>query len=292
MEIIEEWWGDHVVIKYEQDNDDFIKFDKIQSFDGIHVEITQKINGTNAQIFIYEDENGDKQLKCGSRERWLSPGKSTDNFGFCEFVYARRDEFIDKLGLGRHYGEWAGPGIQLGEGLSEKQLFLFDWKKFKNLEMDRVSIVPILFSDVTHSPIARMFSSFDYLRNNGSFLSPGFMNVEGIVIKIGKQFFKKVFNPEETKWTGIKKEKITIEYPDISHLLQPIRLNKILFRDSALIEQYPQSLNLISIRYFEDLMEENQIQFKDEDDLKLQKKALGRELYSFIKSEFMEMGNV
>src|SRR5882762_5274769 len=111
---------------------EFKSFGKIPRIDNIKISITQKIHGTNAQILIVE-ENGEKLLIPGSRTRWLSLGD--DNYGFAKFCHDNKEEIIEKLGVGRHYGEWAGPGINAGEGLKEKTLFLFNWHHFKDKEL-------------------------------------------------------------------------------------------------------------------------------------------------------------
>jgi len=81
--------------------------------------ISEKIDGTNAQILITPD--GD--LFTGSRTRWITP--ADDNHGFARWAEGNRDELL-KLGPGRHFGEWWGQGIQRGYGLKEKRLSLFN----------------------------------------------------------------------------------------------------------------------------------------------------------------------
>ena len=63
--------------------------------------VTEKIDGTNAQVFITDD--GD--VMAGSRTRWIYPGD--DNFGFAAWVQEHRDELLT-LGPGQHFGEWWG----------------------------------------------------------------------------------------------------------------------------------------------------------------------------------------
>src|SRR5687768_207065 len=84
----------------------FQPFPKIARFSR-EIVITEKIDGTNAQVFI--DESGN--VIAGSRSRWITP--QDDNFGFAKWVAENR---IDLLGLGpgRHYGEWWGLGVQRG----------------------------------------------------------------------------------------------------------------------------------------------------------------------------------
>lgn len=102
--------------------------------------ITEKIDGTNAQILI---EGG--QIVCiGSRKREIFPEgsvvnldvkqcceteylKGTDNAGFASWVRENEEGLTEFLGDGRHFGEWAGPGIQGNPlDLSRKLFFLFN----------------------------------------------------------------------------------------------------------------------------------------------------------------------
>src|SRR5271157_704064 len=113
------------------ENPEFKSFSKIERIGKLYMSITQKIHGTNAQIYI--DHNHDcscefphdikSMVLAGSRTRWLEP--CDDNFGFAWWVQANRDELIAKLGEGRHYGEWCGKGINSGEGLQDKKFLLF-----------------------------------------------------------------------------------------------------------------------------------------------------------------------
>src|SRR5262245_3083508 len=84
---------------------EFQKFPKMGRLDQVYMTITQKIHGTNAQIVIKDGE-----IRTGCRTRYLDASKDNDNFGFDAFVQENKQEFIDKLGNGRFYGEWAGPG--------------------------------------------------------------------------------------------------------------------------------------------------------------------------------------
>lgn len=61
--------------------------------------ITEKIDGTNAQICILEDN----RIIAGSRTRWITP--EDDNFGFARWVKEHEDE-LRLLGPGSHFGEW------------------------------------------------------------------------------------------------------------------------------------------------------------------------------------------
>lgn len=59
--------------------------------------ITEKIDGTNAQLLI--TEAGD--LLVGSRTKWITP--QDDNAGFARWVEENKENIL-KLGVGRHFG--------------------------------------------------------------------------------------------------------------------------------------------------------------------------------------------
>lgn len=258
---------------------DFKSFGKIENIGRLWMSITQKIHGTNAQIYIYPTENG-LELKAGSRTRWLTA--EDDNFGFANYVYSKKDEIINILGEGRHFGEWAGPGINSGEGLKEKIFCLFNWKRWARKPLPAQMItVPVLYTGAyDHLKIQEIMED---LKNNGSKLSQGFMKPEGIVVQIGDNLYKKVFEQEDSPWQEPKERKI-YEKKDVSHLLQPIRLEKLLSRDEKYLRNYPASLRDICSDYFQDLKDEGYIS-GDEDEVNAIKKSLGSQLFSFVKEK-------
>lgn len=271
---------------------EFKAYKKIPRQANMQMTITQKIHGTNAQIYVFEDEAGKFDLRCGSRNRWLFP--DDDNFGFATFVHKHKDEFIEKLGLGTHYGEWAGPGINSGEGLKEKTFVLFEWYKFPEeapLPPNTV-LVPVLYQGkLDTNKIDEVMAE---LKANGSKLAPGFMGVEGVVVDFGNgQKMKNVFLDEETEWrkgSGIKNKgqnkKPQIDY---SHLCQPVRLEKLLSKDQRLLTGYPETLPDIVKQYVGDLIDEGQIA-GDEDQVKAIKKGATGQIFKFIKEFATEKG--
>lgn len=264
---------------------EFISFKKIPHASAVSITITQKMHGTNAQIYIYQDYiSGEINVQAGSRSRWISI--YDDNYGFAKFVNDNKNALIDKLGFGRHYGEWCGRGINSGEGLVEKTLFLFNWRRFKDIELpQRVRIIPVIYASASFDIDLQIMAAMNLLKEHGSLASPGFMNVEGIVIDINGNLIKQVFSQEDVKWKGVKSiSKAEYLYPDIDHLLQPIRLQKLLSRDEAYIREYPVSLPLIVKDYIADLIAENCITGTDED-IKAIKKALGKKVFHFVKAE-------
>jgi hypothetical protein len=128
----------------------------------------------------------------GSRTKWITPGKQTDNHGFAAWVKDNAEELF-KLGPGQHFGEWWGGKIQRGYGLKEKRFSLFNTGRWA--ERDRAGapllegqheapacchVVPVLYSGPFSEQMIR--SSLNDLQIRGSRAVSGFMNPEGIVI--------------------------------------------------------------------------------------------------------------
>lgn len=152
--------------------------------------ITEKIDGTNAQVFI--GENG--EFLTGSRTRWITP--EDDNFGFSRWAHANKDELM-KLGPGRHFGEWWGQGIQRGYGLTEKRFSLFNTSRWRDERPACCHVVPVLFDGIWDGTEPWMVLS--NLRTGGSVAAPGFMKPEGIVVfhVAGNVGFKKTLEKDE-----------------------------------------------------------------------------------------------
>jgi hypothetical protein len=174
---------------------EFREFPKMARYSR-EVIVTEKIDGTNAQIFISEEG----EFKVGSRTRWITPDE--DNHGFARWAYDHEEE-LRSLGTGRHFGEWWGSGIQRGYNLlkGEKRFSLFNVSRWGVDRPACCGVVPILweglFDDLDVSAI------MTELTVNGSRASPGFMRPEGIVIFHTKanMGFKKTFEKDETgKW--------------------------------------------------------------------------------------------
>jgi hypothetical protein len=261
---------------------EFKSFEKITNIRELNMTITQKIHGSNAQIHIYEEE-GELKVKAGSRNRWVSP--EDDNFGFARFVEDNKQEITEKLGIGTHYGEWAGPGINSGEGLKEKTLILFNHGRYDESNLPpRMKTVPILYTGTVDNMAIQL--TFDMLKKHGSYLVEGFMRPEGIVVNISGKKFKKVFDAEETGWTKPEKSNKGLnkkEVVDYSYLCQPIRLQKLLSKDERYIREFPSTLGLIVKDYVNDLEEEGQIQ-GDKDRMAAIRKAATGQVFKFIKT--------
>jgi hypothetical protein len=140
--------------------------------------ITEKIDGTNAGVFIAEDG---LTVHASSRTRWITP--EDDNFGFAAWVKEHAGELLT-LGPGMHFGEWWGAGIQRRYGLDHKRFSLFNTSRWGGSKAGTrpacCDVVPVIrgceFSDQA------ITETLDALRTNGSLASPGFMRPEGIVV--------------------------------------------------------------------------------------------------------------
>lgn len=180
--------------------------------------VTEKIDGTNAQVFIGEDG----EFAVGSRTRWITP--KADNFGFAAWAYAHREELLT-LGPGRHFGEWWGHGIQRNYGLpnGDRRFSLFNvqrWclhgrtpKVIPSGDPHIVKMQGILPPCCGLVPVLDQWEWFDgcdfskplaMLRLNGSYAAPGFMNAEGIIawhVAANVGFKKTLENDDEPKST-------------------------------------------------------------------------------------------
>lgn len=169
---------------------EFIAFPKITRLNK-DIVVTEKLDGTNAQIFINDDST---VLLAGSRKRWIAPGN--DNFGFASWVYENREELL-KLGPGSHFGEWWGVGIQRNYGLHERRFSLFNSARWSNPETRPkcCDVVPVIgtrnFFDT-----AWIKAQLLILKAHGSYAAPGFMDPEGIIIynTANGEYYKETFD--------------------------------------------------------------------------------------------------
>lgn len=176
--------------------------------------ITEKIDGTNAQIYIaphipnhdfdprsfaeFRNAVGEKfTVYAGSRTRWITP--DDDNYGFAGWVQRNLEE-LSQLGPGRHFGEWWGAGIQRKYGLvgPDKRFSLFNSHRWMhNARPACCGVVPILYEGVfTQDAVDTALKD---LRYAGSRAVEGFMQPEGVVIYHHgvQQYFKKTLEKDE-----------------------------------------------------------------------------------------------
>ncbi len=264
----------------------FESYPKIENIKKIYMSVTQKIHGTNGQIYI--TCNGkDYNIYAGSRNRWLS--LNNDNAGFARFVHDNRHEIVNLLGEGRHFGEWAGEGINTGEGMKEKKFFLFDWRRWQKMPLPKgIDSVPVLYTgDWSRQQLEAIMQD---LKLNGSRIVPGYMKPEGIVINLAGKLYKKVFDEEEVQWAKPDVTKANLPEIDCIFLLQPLRLKKILGRDEEYLRNYPSNIQEIVRLYYQDLIDEKVI---TEEEMKERaiRKSFGRSVFPFVKSVIQELEN-
>lgn len=172
----------------------FIPFPKISRLSRNCI-ISEKLDGTNSQIWISDDLS---EIKAGSRNRWIEPTKTGDNYGFARWVEENKDELI-KLGPGRHFGEWWGLGIQRGYGMKEKVFSLFNTGRWiEGVPRPAcVRVVPVLFDGVFSS--TAVDEALDRLRTEGSVAAPGFMNPEGVIVYqiAARMYYKKTLDKDD-----------------------------------------------------------------------------------------------
>lgn len=188
--------------------------------------ITEKIDGTNAQILI--NEGG--QMLVGSRTRWITPEQ--DNYGFAAWAKAHRDELMT-LGIGRHFGEWWGQGIQRKYGMTEKRWSLFNvarWclhgqepqriptadpriEKWQDVLPACCSLVPVLYRGLFTTQACE--DALEGLRQNGSAAAPGFAKPEGIVCfhVAANTGFKKTLEKDELPKTLVSSANVIVHPP-------------------------------------------------------------------------------
>lgn len=164
---------------------------------------TEKIDGTNAAVVIEPYTTDTDKSKAvdvisidgdlygiwaQSRKRFITPGD--DNFAFALWVYNNAPALVKTLGVGRHFGEWWGSGIQGGYGLpkGERRFSLFNVKRWEeqlswtegHKDIPELYTVPVLFKGTFHTGTAQYL--IGDLRKHGSVASPGFMKPEGVVV--------------------------------------------------------------------------------------------------------------
>jgi hypothetical protein len=188
---------------------EFVSFGKIPRLSKECI-ITEKLDGTNAQIYIapFFDleynlkfclyQNADFVIYAGSRTRWITP--TDDNAGFSKWVFDHAEELL-QLGYGHHFGEWWGQKIGRTYGLTERRFSLFNASRWSDDEVrpSCCHVVPTLYSgDFCTNTIDRIMKM---LEEFGSLASPGFMKPEGCIIyhTAAKQYFKKTFE-SLSKW--------------------------------------------------------------------------------------------
>lgn len=157
--------------------------------------VTEKINGTNAQVVITPEG----EIFAGSRNRYITPEE--DNFGFAGWVEENKEELL-KMGEGRHYGEWAGEGIQKNpHNLVGKHFFLFNtarWGEHNPNTPKCCDVVPIILRGAGNSSVD---DAMKFLLEFGSLVGD-LGEPEGVVAyhSATKRYTKATFKAPNGKW--------------------------------------------------------------------------------------------
>lgn len=205
---------------------DFQEFPKLPRLSR-EVIITEKLDGTNACVAIaltspeneedqgetvsvmFANEQGQSfKIWAGSRTQWITPEK--DNYGFAGWVKRNAQELI-KLGVGRHFGEWWGNGIQRRYDLKEKRFSLFNTLRWVDVHTHGQSelkdkeqfapacchVVPVLYRGIFDT--TQVEQALAHLQHYGSVAAPNFPRPEGVVIYhiAGNIGFKKTIEKDE-----------------------------------------------------------------------------------------------
>jgi hypothetical protein len=147
-------------------------------------------------------------MRACSRTRFIDP--SNDNYGFAKWVQQNNEDLFN-LGVGRHYGEWWGKGIQRGYGLDHKRFSLFNthkWIDNRGLLLgigntdcpNCCTVVPVLHMGIFTTDLVEM--CMELLEKRGSRAAPEYMKPEGIVVyhePSGYMFKKTIENDELPK---------------------------------------------------------------------------------------------
>ena len=174
------------------------------------VVITEKLDGTNASVFItpgyYGDEHvihswfdeataTDMVMYAGSRTRWITP--DNDNYGFAAWV-EENAAALRGLGAGHHFGEWWGAGIQRRYGKTDKTFSLFNVARWGTDRPACCGVVPTLYTGMFTTQAVDVVLM--QLEQEGSVAAPGFMDPEGIVVfhTAARVGFKKTIKHDES----------------------------------------------------------------------------------------------
>jgi len=162
------------------------------------VVVTEKIDGTNACVIVQDGVIVGIQ----SRKRMLNVGKENDNYGFASYVVQNMDKFLE-LGEGKHFGEWAGLGIQKNpHNLDAKYFFLFNTRRWgeHHLPPEGIRVVKVLHQgEYTHDTIDRIMNELK------DFSTLHEYTAEGIVVYFPRldAMEKHTFQYNKGKWTGV-----------------------------------------------------------------------------------------
>ena len=153
--------------------------------------ITEKIDGTNGVVHVAEDG----VVTAGSRSRWITP--QMDNHGFAKWVADHADELRAGLGVGTHYGEWWGAGVNKRyPGVLPKRFSLFNVHRWRETRPACCDVVPVLYEGIFTTDAVE--NALMDLRINGSRVALD-CKAEGVVVfhVQSRLMFKKTIEKDE-----------------------------------------------------------------------------------------------
>lgn len=218
--------------------DSEIGFEKWKSIPRLSKEtmtITEKIDGTNACIVIRSAPYGIGDMQRSktsivrgvekegapfgvelyefavqSRSRFITP--ENDNYGFAKWAYQNAEKLIKILGIGSHYGEWWGHGVQRGYNMPGKRFSLFNavrWSQtmshlLPKTDVEELFTVPLLYTGQVDWSMPDALLS---ILSTGSYAAPTFKKPEGIVVflkEAGTSYKILLENDDKHKWEVTK----------------------------------------------------------------------------------------
>lgn len=181
-------------------------FPSIERLENLYCHITEKVDGTNGLIELYDSSI--EGVLFGSRNRYISA--NDDNMGFVSFFknytnqlgtltnYIEEEKLIYPI---RIYGEWFGKGIQRGYNLEAK--FFMPFNEYLAIKMIDAGIPHIKMPVTLYSgkfSVEILEGCMNKLKDEGSQVVPGYNRPEGVVVYFPKHNFRLKETFEGPKW--------------------------------------------------------------------------------------------
>lgn len=192
------------------------------------VVVTEKIDGTNCAVVVVpvdaleslaaagrgaavvevEKEDGSSHscaVYAQSRNRILFPG--ADHHGFMEFVHDNADGLANLLGVGCHFGEWWGKGINREYAQQGRRFALFNIERWRGIETcTKIPIETVtVLAEMDAFDTAKIARVMHDLRTNGSKHVPAWPTPEGVVVRHSASgaLFKVMCEDDETAKSAV-----------------------------------------------------------------------------------------
>lgn len=165
----------------------FKKWPKIPRLENEVFHITEKIDGTNGCVVIrpcswmtdiYPPLYHINDIGIWAQSRTRIITREADNYEFAMWVRDNSEQLMNDLGIGYHYGEWWGKGINREYGITHRRFSLFNRDK-QSSACENVPYLARSNFDTLHYDITRLKTE---LLNFGSLAAKGFCRPEGLVV--------------------------------------------------------------------------------------------------------------